>query len=44
MSGIFEWIAKANEKINGLVWGPPMLALILFVGIYFTVRTRFFKV
>lgn len=44
MSAIFEWIAAVNEKINGFVWGPPMLILLLFVGIYFTIRTRFFQV
>ncbi len=44
MSGIFKWIAAVNDKVNGVVWGPPMLALLLFAGIYFTVRTGFFQV
>lgn len=35
--GITAWI---NDKI---VWGAPMLALMLFTGIYFTVRTGFFQ-
>lgn len=29
------------EKINGIIWGFPVLALIIGVGIYFTIRTRF---
>lgn len=29
------------EKINGVVWGIPTLILILGVGVYLTVRTRF---
>ena len=29
------------EGINGLVWGVPMLILILGMGIYFTMRTGF---
>lgn len=33
-------IALINDKI---VWGVPMLALMLFTGIYFTVRTGFFQ-
>ena len=29
------------EKINGVVWGVPALVLIIGVGIYLTLRTRF---
>lgn len=29
------------EKINGFIWGIPTLFLILGVGVYLTVRTRF---
>lgn len=32
-------ITQINDKI---IWGIPMLGLMLFTGIYFTVRTRFF--
>jgi AGCS family alanine or glycine:cation symporter len=32
-----------NTKINALVWGPPMLITLIFVGVYVTVRTRFIQ-
>ncbi|WP_373471380.1 alanine/glycine:cation symporter family protein [Carnobacterium alterfunditum] len=32
---------EINETINGIVWGWPLLALILGTGIYLTVRTGF---
>ena len=31
------------EIINEIVWGIPTLLLILGVGLYFTVKTRFFQ-
>lgn len=33
-------ISAINDR---LVWGAPMLALMLFTGVLFTVRTRFFQ-
>lgn len=33
-----------NERLNSIVWGPMMLLLMIFIGIYFTVRLRFFQV
>ncbi len=39
-----EWITKINDVVNGIVWGPVMLALLVGVGIYFTIRTGFFQV
>lgn len=44
MQAILDAISEINSKVNGFVWGPPMLALLLFTGIYMTVRTRFFQV
>ena len=36
--------AEAVDFINGkLVWGPPMLILLLGVGVYITIRTRFLQ-
>ena len=35
-----EWI----EKIDDLVWGPWMLALLLGTGIYLTIRLRFLNI
>lgn len=37
-----ETILQINGFINGLVWGWPMLILIVGTGIYFTIRTNFF--
>lgn len=39
-----EAITRANDAVNGLVWGPPMLALLLGVGVFLTVRTRFVQI
>ena len=36
-----EMIAAINGKINGIVWGLPMMFLILGVGIYLTVGCGF---
>lgn len=38
-----DWIALFNNKINGLVWGPATLFLLLGLGVYLTVRTGFFQ-
>ena len=35
---------EINDFINGLVWGPPMLILIVGTGIYLTIRTNFFSI
>lgn len=37
-------IAKYNSILNGIVWGVPMLVLIIATGIFMTVRTKFFQV
>ena len=34
-----ELIASINGSINGIVWGPPMLILLVGVGILLTIRT-----
>ena len=39
-----ELIAKVNGFINGIVWGWPMLILIVGVGLYLSVQTKFFSV
>lgn len=36
-------VASINGRINGVVWGVPMLVLILGVGIYYAIRTKFFQ-
>lgn len=37
-------IEQINDKVNGFVWGPVMIAFILLVGILFTVRTKWFQI
>lgn len=36
-------ITDLINSVNGVLWGPPMLALMLISGAYFTVRTGFFQ-
>ena len=36
-----EFITELNGKVNGFVWGLPMMVLILGVGVYLTVRCGF---
>ncbi len=44
MDAIFQVIENVNSKVNNVVWGIPMLLLLLAVGLYLTVGTRFFQV
>ncbi len=39
-----ELIKTINDAVNGVVWGVPMLILIIGTGIYFSVRLGFFQV
>ncbi|MBR4943182.1 MAG: sodium:alanine symporter family protein [Clostridia bacterium] len=41
---VLETIAKINSVINGVVWGLPMIVLILGTGILFSVRTKWLQV
>jgi AGCS family alanine or glycine:cation symporter len=36
---VLELLAKANGWLNGLVWGPPMLVLLVGTGLLLTVLT-----
>ncbi|MFA5659226.1 MAG: alanine/glycine:cation symporter family protein [Oscillospiraceae bacterium] len=38
-----ELITKINSEISALVWGTPMLILILSIGIFYTFKTGFFQ-
>ena len=38
-----NFLAEINSKISGIVWGAPMLALMLFTGGYFTLRSKFIQ-
>ncbi|QSX09400.1 alanine:cation symporter family protein [Alkalibacter rhizosphaerae] len=44
MEGFINSVTSINSTINSLVWGVPMLVLIISTGIYMTVRTKFFQV
>lgn len=44
MNKIMHIISDINSKVNGVVWGVPMLILIIGTGIYMTVRTGFFQI
>ncbi|MBP3654129.1 MAG: sodium:alanine symporter family protein [Oscillospiraceae bacterium] len=35
-----ELIKSINDTINGLVWGIPMLVMLIGVGVYLTIRTK----
>ena len=43
MQNFVELIQNINSKVNSVVWGPPMLILMLLTGLYLTCGTRFFK-
>lgn len=44
MQSFIDAVAKINGAVNGVVWGIPMLALIIGTGIYMSVRTGFFQI
>lgn len=39
-----ENIMNINNTVNSIVWGPPMLILLVGTGIYMTIRTGFFSI
>jgi AGCS family alanine or glycine:cation symporter len=39
-----DFIMKLNDTINGIVWGPPVLILIVGTGIFLTAGTNFFAI
>ena len=44
MQSFIDTVAKVNGAINGVVWGIPMLVLIIGTGIFMSVRTGFFQI
>lgn len=44
MQGLVETIQNINAAVNNVVWGVPMLVLLLTIGIYLTAGTGFFQV
>ncbi len=43
-NNILEAVSELNDSINSVVWGIPMLILILGTGIFMSFRTGFFQV
>ena len=43
LNKLYEGLVSANDFINGIVWGVPVLLLILGTGIFFTARLGFFQ-
>ncbi|NYB74735.1 sodium:alanine symporter family protein [Sedimentibacter hydroxybenzoicus DSM 7310] len=39
-----EQIMAVNDFINGIVWGPPILVLIVGAGLFLSVKTGFFSI
>lgn len=44
MDKIAEVVTSVNSAVNKVVWGIPMLVLIIATGVYMTVRTGFFQI
>lgn len=44
LNSFVDVVASVNGKINGVVWGVPMLILIFGVGVYYAFRTKFFQI
>ena len=39
-----EMVEKVNGQIGDVVWGPPMLVLLVGTGIFFTLATKVFQI
>ena len=44
MEAFVQWLTNVNDAVNSVVWGWPMIILILGTGIYLTVRTKVLQV
>ncbi|WP_312643034.1 sodium:alanine symporter family protein [Hydrogenoanaerobacterium sp.] len=38
-----DFLLRINQRINGVVWGPAMLILLIGTGVYFSLCTGFFQ-
>lgn len=43
LNDVLFYIKSINDIVNSVVWGPPMLLFFLLVGIYFSIRLKFFQ-
>ena len=41
MEAFFDAVAKINSAVNNVVWGVPMLILLVGTGIFLSIRSRF---
>lgn len=39
-----ETVEKINSFINGIVWGPFMLCVLLGIGMFYTIKLKFFQI
>ncbi|MDR0448636.1 MAG: sodium:alanine symporter family protein, partial [Treponema sp.] len=42
--GFYESLVAANDWLNNIVWGPPMLVLLVGTGIFITLALKVFQV
>ena len=40
---LIEFVSTVNEAVNGVVWGPLMLALLIGTGLFLAIKTRFLQ-
>jgi len=43
-AALMNWLMAFNDWLNGIVWGPYMLILLVGTGIYLSVRNNFLQV
>ncbi len=43
-NGVVTVIENVNNAVNGVVWGVPMLILIIGTGVYLSIRLKFFQI
>ena len=39
-----EALMKINSAVNGIVWGPLIIVLIIGTGTYLSINTKFFSI
>lgn len=44
MEKVLYYVEQINNAVNSVVWGPPMLAFFIAVGLYFSVKMKFFQI
>lgn len=36
-------MSNVLNALNNIIWGPPLIILMIVTGVYFTLRTKFFQ-